>query len=480
MRWTVVSHYLGLFLKIFAGLLLVPVAVGKYYGESFVQLEPFLLAAFLSIVLGVVLARTGKQDRPEVMEAMAAATIGWLFAVGLGAIPIFMMVDVGFIDAYFEAMSAFTTTGMRMIPSVEGLPRSLLFWRVFMQWIGGLGIITFFVTVLVEAGGVATKLVAVESNKTDAGSIRASLFNAIKSMWYVYVLMTVVEAILLVYFDFPTFHAFATSLGTLPTGGFASVPDLNALMNPGAKATIALFMFAGGTNFLLIYSLLRGNVRRIYEDYEFRLYGYFVIAATTLVFLDVAAHTGLGSLDAASTALFHTISYISSTGYELTALAEMPRFTQGIALALMFVGASLGSTTGGIKILRLGILLKLVKQQVKALTLPPTVMNPVSVHRHIIRDREIQQITAIVLLWLLVVVAGGFVTLWFTQYDLGASFQLIASAAGTMGPTVVPQPELTGLPVPVKVSMMFAMLAGRLEMLPLFALLNIRILDKFA
>lgn len=479
MRWTVIAHYLGLFLKMFSAILLVPVVVGKIYGESFVQLEPFLLAAFVAIVMGVLLGRGGDPGRPEVLEAMAAATIGWLVAVGIGAIPIAMMTGVPFIDAYFEAMSGFTTTGMSILPTIEGMPHSLLFWRVFIQWIGGLGIITFFVTVLIESGGIANKLVAVESNKTEAGSIRASLFNAIKSMWYVYIALTMIEAVLLYYFDFPVFYAITHALATLPTGGFAAVPDLNTLMNPGAKATITIFMFAGGTNFLLLYALLKGNIRRMFENYEFRLYLFITVGAATLIFTDIALRQGVSSLSAASTALFHTASYISSTGFELVPLHGMPRFTQGLVLFLMFVGASLGSTTGGIKVLRLGVMLKLVKQQIRALSLPPTVLNPVAVHGRFIRDEELRQIMAIVFVWILVIVFGALVTLWFAPLTIGESLQLFASAAGTMGPLLITNAELIALPGVVKVAMMVAMLAGRLEMLPLLALLNVKIAEKF-
>ncbi len=479
MRWTVVNYYTGVFLRIFSALLLAPVVVGKYYGESFVQLEPFLIASFTAITFGWALSRTGNEARPEPVEAMATATASWLLAVGLAAIPLATLADISFMNAYFEAMSGMTTTGMSMLSTGE-LPRSLLFWRSFMQWVGGLGILTFFVAVLVESGGVARKLVDTESNKIAGASVRASLFNSIKSLWYVYIVLTAVEIVLLVHFGFPSFEAVTHSMSTLPTGGFASVPDLGALMNPGAKATITLFMFLGGTNFLLIYSVMRGNIRRMVNDFEFRLYLSITVLAFLFVAADLILSTGQAVPEAIGTAGFHVPSVISSTGFELEPVRSFPDVSRFLFLVMMFIGGSLGSTTGGFKMMRIGIMAKLVAQQIRSLGIPRTVVNPVTVGGNILGDDEIRQVSAILFLWLVAVVAGGAVTVGLTQYGITESIQLMTSSVGTMGPTFIPQAELAGLPPLVKVSLMVGMLAGRLEMLPLLSILNIRLVQKFA
>ncbi|MDY6762026.1 MAG: potassium transporter TrkG [Candidatus Nanohaloarchaea archaeon] len=480
MRWTVVNYYTGVFLRIFSALLLVPVVVGKYYGESFVQLEPFLVASFTAITLGWVLSRTGDEARPEPVEAMATATTAWLLAVGLAAIPLATVAGVSFMDAYFEAMSGMTTTGMSIFTSVA-LPRSLLFWRSFMQWVGGLGILTFFVAVLVESGGVARKLVETESNKIAAGgSIHASLFKSIKSLWYVYIVLTVVEVVLLMHFGVPSFEAVTHSLATLPTGGFASVPDLGALMNPGVRVTLTLFMFLGGTNFLLIYSVMRGRLRRMANDFEFRLYLSITVVAVLLVAADLLLSTGQSVTAAIAQSGFHVSSVISSTGFTLEPIGSFPDVSKYLFLVLMFIGGSLGSTTGGFKMMRLGIMGKLVAQQVRSLGIPRTVVNPVTVGGRILDDQELRQVAAILFLWLAAIVAGGGVTVALTGYGVTESMQLMTSAVGTMGPTFIPQAEIAALPPLVKVSLMVGMLAGRLEMLPLLSILNIRLVQKFA
>ncbi len=475
MRWTVVTYYVGLFLRIFSVLLLVPVAVGRYYGESFVVMEPFLIASFLAIVFGSLLTRVGADHRPETVEAMAIATFAWILAVGLGAIPVYTIADVSIVDAYFDAMAGFTTTGMDIIPAavLAELPYSLLFWRVFMQWIGGLGILTFFVMVLSESGGVASKLVSQEANKTDSGVIRPSLFNAIKSMWYVYIVLTIIQAILLYMLAVPAFHAVGHAMATLPTGGFTTTGDFAGMMGGGGtQAVLTVFMFLGATNFLLIYALFQGDIWRMIRDFEFRVYFSVFAVALALIALDLIVNTGRGFQEAVSTSLFHTASIVSSSGFTLEAVGEFPTFSKALIVIIMFIGGSLGSTTGGFKMLRFGVMFKVVRQHVKSLTLPPTVMNPVVVKGRILKDRELIEITSFFFIWLGVIVTGGLITIWFSPHGVTDAIQLMTSAVGTMGPTFITGEELRQLPGIVKISLSLGMLAGRLEMLPILVLLN--------
>lgn len=481
MRWHVVSYYVGLFLRIFSVLLIVPVVVGKYYGESFVGLEPFLGASIIAILVGSLLSYIGTDDRPEAIEAMAIATFAWLIAVGIGAIPIYTVVNavpgvsMPLIDAYFDAMSGFTTTGMVLLPTHE-LPHSLLFWRVFMQWIGGLGILTFFVMVLAESGGVASKLVSQEANKTASGVIRPSLFNAIKSMWFVYIVLTVTQAVLLHYFGIRWFDAIGHAMATLPTGGFSTTGDFVGMVQsagPGAFAVFTLFMFLGGTNFLLLYSLFQGDVKRMIRDYEFRLYLGMAMFAMLLVATDLVVNAGMGIQSAISTAVFHTSSVISSAGFTITPMASFPAFSTALFVVLMFIGGSLGSTTGGFKMLRFGIMVRVVRHHIRSLTLPPTVMNQITVKGRILQDREVIEVASFFFIWVAVIVTGGLITVGLSPYGITESVQLMTSAVGTMGPTIITGDELRALHPFVKIALSLGMLAGRLEMLPLLVMINL-------
>lgn len=477
MRWNVVWYYLGLFLRIFSVLLLVPVAVGKYYGESFVVMEPFLIAAFLAIVTGAVLTWIGTEERPGMIEAMAIATLSWILAGVIGAIPVYEIAGIPMVDAYFDATAGFTTTGMVIIPH-HNLPHSLLFWRIFTQWIGGLGILTFFVMVLAESGGVASKLVSTEANKTDSGVIRPSLFNAIKSMWYVYIVLTVIEAVLLYYFSVPGFHAVTHAMGTLPTGGFSTTGDFGAMMGGGARVVLTIFMFLGGVNFLLLYSLFQGNIWKMYRDYEFRLYFSILAAIIFLIGVDLVTNQGMTISHAFATAAFHTSSMLSSSGYMLVPAEDFPVFSQTLIIFMMIVGASLGSTTGGVKMLRLGVMIRAVRNYITSMTLPPTVMNPITVKGRILEDREILEIASFFFLWIGMIFIGGISIVWMTGHGIAEATQVMASSLGTMGPTFLSAEQLRALPPLVKLLLSFGMLAGRLELLPLVALINMSIANK--
>ncbi|MFB6076680.1 MAG: potassium transporter TrkG, partial [Candidatus Nanohaloarchaea archaeon] len=234
-------------------------------------------------------------------------------------------------------------------------------------------------------------------------------------------------------FGFSPFNAATHALATMPTGGFSSVPDLTAVMTPGAKATLTLFMFLGGTNFLLIYSAMQGNVMRMFRDFEFRLYLAVPFLAFLLVAADLVVNQGMSTAAALETGLFHVSSVVSSTGFELVPIRSFPELSRSLFLVLMFIGGSLGSTTGGIKMLRLGLMLKVVSREVKAIGLPPSVMNLVTVGNRIVRNDELVQVAAIIFAWMAAVVAGGVLIVALSPYTTMESVQVMVSAVGTMG-----------------------------------------------
>ncbi|MCJ7450564.1 MAG: TrkH family potassium uptake protein [Candidatus Nanohaloarchaeota archaeon QJJ-9] len=468
----VVSYYLGLFLRIFSALLLVPVVVGKFYGESFVHLEGFIIAAFISIVLGAILHFYGKRENPSTVQGLIAATLGWIIAVSIGGIPFMEALDMSFVNAFFEAMSGFSTTGMSIV-AVEELSKSMLFWRAFMQWVGGLGILTFFVAVVSEAGGAARSLISAEADKTDPGSIRPSPFNAIKSLWYVYIVLTLVEVGALYFFDMSFFNALLYSFTTLPTGGFASTAGgISAFNSLGIEAVVTLFMLFGGTNFLLLYRMLQGDIKSLFENYEFRLFMKIMVAVAVFIGLDLVFNRGLSVLDALRTTIFSVVSITSSTGFETAAINSFPEISRLLFIALMFVGGSLGSTTGGIKVFRFGVLFKVVKREIRSFTLPTSYFNPVNIKDKVIEGDELTRIVAIVVVWLATIFLGGLVTLAYTDLSIVQAVQGMTSAMGTMGPVFMEEAKIVALPPVVKIFWALGMLAGRLEALPILVILN--------
>ncbi|MDY6789055.1 MAG: potassium transporter TrkG [Candidatus Nanohaloarchaea archaeon] len=475
----VASYYVGFFLKIFSPLLLLPVIIGKIYGESFTQLEPFIISSFVSIVLGYLLGMVGKRERPDAIQGMLAATVGWVLAVFIGGLPFKIMLEWSFVNAFFESMSGFSTTGMSIVQNISALPTSLVFWRAFIQWIGGLGILTFFVTVVVKAGGAATSLLSAESNKTSGGSIRPSLFNSIKSLWYVYVAFTVIELLALKLAGMNWLNSALYSFTTMPTGGFANTAGGVSAFSPTIQGILAVFMLAGGTNFLLLYRLLKGNISSFFKDFEFKLYISIMAIAALIIGSDLVLNNGMGIFGSLKTAVFQTISVTSSTGFELQPMSSFSEVSRLVFFLLMFVGGSLGSTTGGVKMFRLGIMFKIVAREIRSFTLPRNAINYITSNGKKLADNDLVRIVAIFFLWIALIVVGGIVTLYMTDLSIINAMQGMTSSIGTMGPLFISKAELIALPSVVKIFWALGMLAGRLELLPILVLLNVEIFKRF-
>jgi trk system potassium uptake protein TrkH len=474
----VVSYYVGLFLKIFSALLILPIAVGRFYGESFVSLEGFILAAFVAIVLGYIMTSLGERKKPDTIEGMLAATVGWLAAVAIGGIPFMVMLGWDFPAAFLEAMSAFSTTGVSLVANVGSLPNSIIFWRAFAQWMGGLGILTFFVTVVIEAGGAATSLISAEGNKTNSGVIRPSLFNAIKALWYVYIAFTIVEALTLYIVDLDPFNSLMYAFTTLPTGGMTHTAGGLAALPTSVRAVVFIFMIAGATNFLLLYKILQGDVLSLTRDYEFRLYIKIMVVAGVIITVDIAYNQGLSLLGTLEKAAFMTASVTSSTGFEPWAVRDFPQLSKMILFMLMFVGGCLGSTTGGFKMLRLGVMFKIVVREIRRVSLPRNALNLILVKGQKMRDDEVMRIVSLFFLWISIIFVTGLVTMVGTQMSPVESFQALTSMIGSMGPLFITQEQLMALPDGIKILWSFAMLAGRLELLPVLVLLNVEIVKR--
>ncbi|MCJ7428820.1 MAG: TrkH family potassium uptake protein [Candidatus Nanohaloarchaeota archaeon QJJ-5] len=475
----IVAYYLGLFLKIYSAFLLVPVAVGRYFGESFVQMEPFIYAAFISIVLGYALDYWGVKKEPDAIEGMLAATTGWIAAVAIGALPFMAMLNMGFVDAFFELMAGFTTTGMSILPDPAVMPHSLSFWRGFSQWIGGLGMLTFFVAVIIEAGGVAQSLLFAEADKTDAGTIRPSPINAIKSLWYVYIVFTALQATILYLLDLSVFDAVMYAFQTLPTGGFShTAGGIAAFDSLAIEATFTVFMFIGGTNFLLLYLLLKGRPWAVLRNYEFRLMTKVLALALVIIGLDVWMNSGRTIIETVRVTVFMTVSVMSSTGFEPTGVRTFPELSKMIFLMLMFVGASLGSTTGGIKMLRFGVLLRVVIREVRSFSMPRSAVNPIMIGARRIKTEELLRIITIVTVWLTMIMGGAVITIVFSDLAMIEAIQGMTSSMGTMGPLFIEPGELIGLHPVVKLLWCLGMLAGRLEILPILILMNVEVVKR--
>lgn len=470
MRSSVILRIVGSFLQIFAAMVALPVFVGIYYGESAYHLAGFVIASVSSLVLGYLLYISGEPNSPSTTEAMFATVLGWVLAIGFGAIP--FLVGLNIVDALFESAAGLTTTGISMVLHPEQLSQSLLFWRSFMQWIGGLGILTFFIAVIRESGGATRRLYSAESHKTDSGSIRPSLTKSISDLWRVYGFVTTVFVAVYVLLGMPAFDALLHSFSGISTGGFSTMSESIAGFNsvPIEAATIVL-MFIGGVNFVLLYRLLRADVGSLLKSSEFKLYTkiFFVVA---IIMAFELFRKGINPERALLDGMFQSASVISSTGYSTTALTSLSIGLQTIFIGVMVVGGSLGSTSGGLKVFRLKAMIELLKTHLRSYRLPKSAVNKVRIDGEILENSTVKTISVLFFGWIAITFIATVIVLFADNTTFMAAFSGTVSALGNMGPVYMEGTDMVALSDITKVTWIVVMLAGRLELLPLLAIFN--------
>lgn len=472
MRGQVVAAILGHFLKAFTGIIAAPIPIGMYYGEPFSNLTGFLYASVACLILALSLNKLGDYQEPSVGEAMISTVMGWVIAVVLGAIP--FLVEISLVDATFESAAGLTTTGISMFLEPEALPNSMLFWRALMQWVGGLGVLTFFIAVIRESGGISRKLFSAETHKTDPGSIRPSLKKSIFELWKVYIFITVLFIAVYSALGMELFDAVAHSFSGISTGGFSTTGESIGGFNQMIQLATVGLMFLGGMNFVLIYKGLNMDFS-IIKNSEFKLYSKIFLALSALFMLDIWRQ---GLEYTFFDAVFQAASVYSSTGYATMSLLGLSLFTQFILVGIMFMGGSVGSTSGGVKTFRIMTMYSMLKNQIKSYSLPDTAINKVKVDGEILGNETLQTISVLVFAWLLIVFMATGLVMAIEDMTFMAALSGTVSAAGNMGPVFMEGEAMIDLSEPVKLIWIFVMIAGRLEMLPVLAIFNRKVLSS--
>lgn len=488
----VVAGYMGSLLLILGFILLIPllfVLIFKCGNESGRTLIAFLFPAITALLSGFLLRTKIGYKEPNSTQAMLICAMGWLVLSAVGALPFVIGIGASYIDAYFETMSGFTTTGITMFTGLDSMPHSIIFWRSLTQWVGGLGILTFFLAVLSRIPG-AHLLFGAESHKISSGRPVPGMLNTVKILWMVYSGFTVLIIVLLMLSGMSAFDSVNHSFTALSTGGyspydasiahFSSLPDVNYVM---IEYILILGMILGGTSFLVHYRVLTGRIKSLWEDSEMKLWWILIGGFTVLVLLDHLFLSPQGSSGASAgaepairTSLFQTVSIITTTGFgtqDLTSAFFGPLARQ-LFLVMMVIGGCVGSTAGGIKVQRVVILTKIAKQQIRKLIVPRSATNRIVIDGKFLDESEIHRVSAIFFIWMGLLVFGGAVTVVLSSLDGYASFSGMFSAMGNIGPCFISVNQMGTLNPIIKIVYIFGMLAGRLEILPLLLLFSPR------
>jgi len=480
-----VLHYLGVILVAFSVLQAAPLIVSAIFNETVrFPMRIYVIPAAIAVGLGVALMVL---FRPRVLSAgtaMAIGALGWFVLSLVGAIPFWLALDITYLDAFFETVSGFTTTGATILTGLQLLPKSLLLWRGMTQWIGGLGIFTLFLFVI-RGGGHRHVLLGAEAHKARSERFSPGVFTSLRILWTVYGGLTVACALILWAERMPLFDAVVHAFTALSTGGFSTYDDSVAhfaLAGIGhavaIEYTLLVFMFLGGTSFLVHWGVIRRRWHAVWKNTELRAWLLLLLAASALVVVgDRGRIAEVGVHEHIRRSLFHVVSIATTTGYSIREIAS-PWFsplTAQVFFLLMIVGGCVASTSGGLKVQRIAVLGRLLRRQMRAASRSPREANPLTLDGRILSSMEAERTMAIAAAWAASTAVVWIVTLLLSDLGAWEALSASASAIGNVGPSAVEKAAFMGLGPGVKVCYILAMVAGRLEILPFLLIFSRRV-----
>ncbi|WP_290900908.1 TrkH family potassium uptake protein [Ferroglobus sp.] len=461
-----VLNVLGRILLYFSLVFIIPIAVAFYFGES---IKPFLISMATSIFLGSLFYFASRKAEIEIRykEGYAIVGLGWLLVSMVGAIP-YLFVGLDFFDAFFEAMSGFTTTGATVFDSVENLPKSVLTWRSLTQWLGGMGIIVLFVAILPSLAKSGYALMQAEVPGIKLTRLKPRLRDTAIALYLIYLFFTLLEAAILKSLGVSLFDAINHAFTTLSTGGFSTHTESIAYYNnPAIEATIFVFMIIGGTNFALFYYIFNRNFK-ILKDAEFK--AYILILLTASVILTVINFEEL-NLQALRYSFFQAASIMTTTGYTTADFDQWSDAAKILLLMLMFIGGSSGSTGGGIKVIRIYLLSAYSLLQIMKSAEPRTV-RVVKYGEEVVEREAFSAITSFFSLYIMIFAISSFLISLF-GYDLLTSISAVAACINNVGPgmgLVGASESYSALHDYAKLILSINMWVGRLEVFTVLAL----------
>ena len=491
-------HFLGYLLETLGAVFLLPLVVVFIYwkttGDGWVTIVAFVVPSVAAFVSGRRLRKVFRAEPPDTTGPMLICTLGWLIASAFGALPFVIGIRLGYLNAYFEAISGFTTTGFTMLSGLDAIPRSILFWRALTQWVGGIGILSFFLAITFRGTG-AHHVFGAESHKIASTRPVPGIFNTLKILWGIYGAFTLIGALVLVLEQVPVFEAVCHALTTLSTGGFsphdASVAHYALTGHPHYKLieyTLTLMTMVGAINFLIHYRVLTRDLKAFWDNMEIRYWWRLIAIFTVIVLIDHMHGSGtLGALLTNPTSIdaggleqsfrrtvFQVTAILTTTGYTTQDIGSdfFPALSKQMFLVMMVFGGCVGSTSGGFKIMRVVILTRLMLREIRKLRVPGRAVTKLIIDRKTVPDDETHRTAALFFTWMALVAVGGGITALFSDHGALTSLSGMFSALGNIGPCYIRSGDLVDISPVVKITYILGMLAGRLEILPVLLLFS--------
>jgi len=454
-------------------LLLIGAGMGISWGlsASFHDAEPAQLAlgwsALVTVLTGLVI-KMGTRNETELTrrDGFGVVTFGWLFASIFSAIPYVLSGVISHpVSAVFEAMSGFTTTGASVLMGLEQLPKGILFWRAMTHFFGGMGVLVLCIAILPFLGVGGMQLFRAEMPGPSKDRLTPRIATTAKLLWGVYLLLTVILAALLRLGHMSWFDAVCHSFATMATGGFSTRTDSIAAYNsPYLEIVLTVFMFLAGVNYALHFRALRGQGGAYFRDPEFRFYAGIVVFASLAVAFHLLLHARHDVAHALRAGFFQVVSIITTTGFATEDFNQWPVLAKLLLVLLMFVGSCSGSTGGGLKVVRLFVVLKAVAREIRLFMQPQAVLR-VRLGAERLEPDIVSSIVSFFVLFLLVFVAGVGIMCFFAP-DFQTAASSVAATLGNIGPglgAVGPVSTYATIPVAGQFVLIALMLLGRLE-----------------
>lgn len=472
MNYKMIFNLLGKVLLIEAFLLLFPLVLSFIYGENLYL--SYIIPICGLVLIGLPLSFIPSVDKKiYVKEGFIIVAFAWILLSVVGAIPFVISGCSGYVDAFFETVSGFTTTGSTIFTDVESLPKSINFWRLFTHWVGGMGILVFILTILPNNAGII-HIYKAESPGPNSSKLVSKLRFTARILYAIYFVLTLLEVIMLLCGGMPLYDSVLNAFSTAGTGGLSiknsSIAAYNSLY---IEIVIAVFMMIFSINFNVFYLILIGSFKKAFKSEELRVYFTIIIGATLIIAIDLLSQTyDFGQ--ALRYSFFQVTSVSSTTGFSTADFNAWPTLSKVVLFVLMMIGACGGSTGGGLKVSRVAILFKSVIADVKKIIRPRAVVN-VKFENELLSDERIESVKTYFILWFaIILISTGLISI--DGYgDFLTNLSASITCMGNVGPgfnLIGPTCTFSGYAWYSKIILSFVMLAGRLEIFPILILFS--------